>query len=107
MSKIGGYEFGSPQFLDTWEPPSYGGIYAIILEQDPRDNPQMYTILYIGQTENFSERGINSMHPKYNCWKFNSNFKQLCVCIRKVSSENERKEIEKSLIAEYAPVCNG
>ena len=102
----GGYEFESIKLLDSWNPPSYGGIYAISFKKDPVNKPDTYSILYFGETEDFSERGIDSSHHKYKCWKYHGYQKNLYVSIHQVYSEDVRKNREQKLIASYNPKCN-
>jgi len=66
----------------------------------------IHNILYFGETEDFSERGIDFSHHKYKCWTYNGYQKQLYVSIHRVYSEDVRRNREQELIAKYNPDCN-
>lgn len=83
--------------LDT-EFNSVGAVYAIT----KRDASRNHTVIYIGQTDDLSERFDN--HHKASCfYRHSAN----CVCIRAENNEETRLAIEKDLIANYNPTCNG
>ena len=100
------YDFEPIESLDTWDPPSYGGIYAITYKKDPVNKSNIHTILYFGETEDFSERGIGPTHHKYDCWKRHSNQTDLYVSVHRDDDENSRKAKEKKLIESRNPPCN-
>lgn len=102
----GDYEFDSIKSLNNWDPPTYGGIYAITFIKDPENKPNTHTILYFGETENFAERGISKTHHKYTCWKHHAYQKSLYVSIHRVYSDDVRKSREEKLISHYNPDCN-
>ena len=54
------YDFEPIEPLDTWNPPSYGGIYAITYIRDPVNNPKTHTILYFGETGNFPNASMEA-----------------------------------------------
>ena len=58
-------------------------------------------ILYLGETENFSERGIGLNHHKYECWNLYCSQENLLVSVCVVSSEIERKNIERELLKQF------
>ena len=99
------YDFEPIEPLDTWNPPPYGGIYAITYIRDPVNNPKTHTILYFGETGNFSKR-FDGSHEKHDCWKRNSDGKDLYVSIHRDDSEDSRKAKEKKLIESRKPPCN-
>lgn len=96
------YKFKYTQLLDGWDPPSYGGVYAITFENEPG----RHLILYFGQTDNFSERRINSSHESYECWKDESHQKDLYVSIYQENNKETRIKIEEQLIKKYNLKCN-
>ena len=102
----GGYKFESIELLNEWDPPSYGGIYAITFKKDAINKPNTHTILYFGETSNFSTRGINSSHHKYKCWRYNGYHEKLYVSVHQVYSEKVRKNREEELIEKFSPDCN-
>ena len=102
----GEYAFEEIVPLDIWDPPLYGGIYAITYKKDPTNKPKVHTLLYIGETGNFSERGIGPDHHKYDCWKRHSNRTNLYVSIHIDMIEESRQAKEKDLITRLKPSCN-
>ncbi len=75
-----------------------GGVYAVLkLRTDDR-----YDVLYIGETGNLSERFDS--HHKAQCFDRNGKT-HLGVCTE--SSQQRRLTIERDLIDNYKPPCNG
>ena len=75
-----------------------GGIYMVLRKNTQNGN---YSILYVGQTGDLSERF--DYHHKKSC--FDRNHKTH-IAVRVESSEAKRLAIEKDLITNYNPVCN-
>lgn len=100
----GGYNFEKINPLDIWDPPLYGGIYTITYKKDPTNDPKTHTLLYIGETGNFSNRFKS--HEKYNDWKDHSNQANLHVSIHIDMIEKSRQAKEKDLIKRLKPKCN-
>lgn len=102
---LGGYEFSNPIRLDSWKPPQTDGVYAILV-QDVGSN-EGWKVLYVGQTNNFAERGFPAAHHKYVCWKKQSTGKSPYVAIYwTFGMEGWRELIESKLIFMYDPLCN-
>lgn len=79
-----------------------GAVYSISKRTAKSDGSGTHTQIYIGQTNNLSERFDD--HHKKSCFKrHNAN----CHSIHQESNENKRLEIEKDLINAYDPPCNG
>jgi len=70
--------------------------------KDKDDSGHSHSHIYIGQTSDIAERFEN--HHKAECFTKN---KANCISIHQVKKESERLKIEKALIEEYSPVCNG
>lgn len=83
--------------LDT-EFNSVAAVYAIT----KRNASANHTIIYIGQTDDLSERFDN--HHKATCFKRQG---ANCVCIHVEKNEETRLAIERDLIKNYDPPCNG
>jgi len=66
------------------------------------ENSGTYTILYVGQTSDLSER-FDEHHKK---WCFNQ-YAKSHIAVLLQSSEAKRLAIEADLVASYNPVCNG
>ena len=75
-----------------------GAVYAVLrLELDGK-----YTVLYIGQTEDLSSRFDS--HHKQTCFDRNN---KTHIGVHLDPSERNRLAIERDLVANYHPVCNG
>ena len=99
-------DFGPIESLDDWTPPSYGGIYAISYIGSANYDTGRHTILYIGQTGNFSDRPVSPGHDKYDCCKRQSNQAKLYVRIHRDDDGFSRILKESELVNRYKPVCN-
>ena len=75
-----------------------GAVY-LVLKKSSAGN---YTILYVGQTGNLSERFDD--HHKDTCFSRNS---RTHIGIKPESSERKRLAIETDLVENYKPTCNG
>lgn len=102
----GNLKFEPIEQLSTWDPPTFGGIYAITFKKDPVNKPEEHTVLYFGETNNFAKRGINDTHHKYICWKSHAKQSELYVSVASVFTDSMRKNGEEQLISKYKPVCN-
>lgn len=100
------YEFTSPELLSSWDPPTYGGVYAIQFRPDYENKPKSYRCVYFGITNNFNDRSIGENHHAYECWKKQADGNVLHISIHKESNESERKDKEDELKNEYNPKCN-
>lgn len=74
-----------------------GAVYLVL-----KKNQSNYSILYIGQTGDLSERFDD--HHKASCFTRHG---RTHIGILVESSETRRLAIEADLIANYKPVCNG
>ena len=81
---------------------SIGGIYYISKRIVKENGIGSHSKLYIGQTEDLSERFDN--HHKWDCFEENS---ANAISIYREESKDERLGIEKDLIDNYEPPCNG
>jgi hypothetical protein len=102
----GDLEFGDIQPLDNWNPPQYGGVYAITFRPDYKNKPQTHRVIYFGETDQFDGRGIGNSHHKFNCWEKTSEGNRLYVSIHRNDNDASRKSQEKQLIEKYTPSCN-
>lgn len=73
-----------------------GAVYTIL-----KNNGTNFTILYIGQTSDLSERFDN--HHKQPCFDRHG---KTHIGIHLESSESRRFNIETDLVRNYTPVCN-
>lgn len=119
-----GYEFKTTS-LESWEPPSYGGIYAIMYKE--LAEAEEYVLLYFGETGDFSKCKIDSSHHKYDCWathgysyddyetgidisgekiKPSELVRTFFIGIYKINNASRRGTIKRNLIKKYKPKCN-
>jgi hypothetical protein len=109
---VGGKEFTDPVRLEEWVPPAQAGIYGILTEDNWMEeswNIGASKWLYIGESEDFSDRNIGPSHHKYECWNRNKR-KNLYVVIHPMpdSSKEQRMKLEKALTILKAPLpCSG
>ena len=87
--------------IDT-EFKAIGTVYFITKRTEKADGTGTHTRIYVGQTEDLSERFDN--HHKQDCFDRNN---ANCICIYSESDEDQRLEIEADLIDNYNPPCNG
>lgn len=73
-----------------------GAVYSVL-----KRNASNFTILYIGQTGDLSDRFDN--HHKQSC--FDRNGKNH-IGVHRESSESRRFDIETDLVRNYSPICN-
>lgn len=74
-----------------------GGVYAVL-----RDDGSTWSVIYIGQTGNLSERFDS--HHKADCF---DRHRKTHIAARVEESERQRLAIEADLVASYNPPCNG
>lgn len=77
-----------------------GAVYAFTKSIN-KENKYSHTIIYIGQTDDLSERFDN--HHKKDCIESNG---ANCICVHIDNSENSRLNKESDLIKGQNPVCN-
>lgn len=102
----GELEFEAIQTLDTWNPPKYGGIYAITFRPNYKSKSDTHRVIYFGETDKFEGRGIDDSHHKSKCWKEKSDGNKLHVSVHRDDQNKSRKDKEKKLIKKYTPSCN-
>lgn len=69
----------------------------------PNDNRNWFSVIYIGETEDYSKRDYSNHHKKDCIKSKDSNTWGYCVL---TVSDQKRKDIEADLIANYNPPCN-
>jgi hypothetical protein len=101
-------EFNGPYQMKSWTKTNMAGVYVIMTTKVPEDNPPVFSIIYVGQTGNFAERGFPSEHERYQCWLRNSNNDEdkLFIAMHDARYESERVRLESKIIERYKPVCN-
>lgn len=106
---LGNHAFEGPVSMNDWSPPNRAGVYAIMIRSDPVGKPNTYTVVYLGESGNLSERGFWKAHHKYNCWlRLAGSAEALFIgtYLMPNSAEKERKAVENSLVERYKPGCN-
>lgn len=88
------YDFDVYPWNTSFNP--IGAVYAVL-----KKNGSNFTILYIGQTNDLSERFDN--HHKQGCFDRNN---KTHIAIHTESSESRRFNIETDLVRNYSPTCN-
>lgn len=107
--RVGNYDFDGPFRLEVWDPPQQPGVYVVMHRADPKERPGSYTADYIGESEDLSKRGFPWAHSHAECYLSQApSKKNVYIAIRVMpgSSEEGRREIEKTLIRQYTPPCN-
>ena len=95
------YEF-TAYSNDTEFKEGYGAVYFVTNRHSNNKDGYSHTRIYIGQTGDLSERFDD--HHKADCFaSHNAN----CICILGEASKPNRLSIEKDLIDNYNPPCNG
>jgi len=103
------YRFEGPYLVNEWEPPRRAAVYAIMTRPDPQNRPNVYRVLYIGESSNLSERGFVRSHHKYKCFIRNAGSEDnlyIAIYLMPGSTEEDRREVEQYLISVYEPPCN-
>jgi predicted GIY-YIG superfamily endonuclease len=93
------YDFNVYQFDTSFK--QVAAVYAVTKRYKKQDGSHTHTIIYIGQTDNLSERFDD--HHKAECFSRNN---ANCICVHKETSEKERLRIESDLLAARDPDCN-
>ncbi len=81
---------------------SLGGVYAVSRAESNQRGGQTHNVIYVGQTGDLSERFDD--HHKAACFQKHS-ANRICVMVE--GNEQTRLAIERDLIANYNPPCNG
>ena len=99
-------EFDTMESIDhAVENFGHSGLYVFAYRfSKPNDTRYWYTLKYIGETANFSQRNYSNHHKKQEIENENVNSWGYCVT---TVDEKSRKEIEADLIKMYNPPCNG
>ena len=79
-----------------------GAVYYISNRQENADGSWSHTNIYVGQTEDMSERFDN--HHKAECF---DSYNVSAISIHQEEGEDSRLEIEDDLITALDPPCNG
>ena len=104
--KFGNFVFDVEGLVDSWDPSSLEGVYAITYIPYPITKPDDHVPLYFGQTGNFRDRRIGSGHDGYNCAKRQVGNKPLYICTLKVEHDDMRMLIENLLRKKIKTPCN-
>jgi len=102
-------EFTNPVKITQWDPPYRAAVYAIMRKKDPINKPNTYTLIYVGESGNLSDRGFYKSHHKYPCWTREAGVDEniyISVYLMPNSTEEERREIEGNIVKKIHPVCN-
>ncbi|MGD9162813.1 MAG: GIY-YIG nuclease family protein, partial [Desulfobacteraceae bacterium] len=103
--RLDAYTFSGPYKLFQFQAPKSAGIYAIL-----KDNPnKAVDVLYVGQTKDFSDRGLIRLHHRYRCFVENAGGEfnvMVAILQMPTSTEDQRKKVESRLIGVYNPPCN-
>ena len=103
------HKFTKQGNLSEWDPPENAGVYVIAYREDPKKQPNTYTPIYVGESEDFEDRGFSN-HHKRECWlkHVNNNEKRLAVYLYVMpnSTAEERRKIESEVIRIRNPTCN-
>lgn len=100
--------FRSEGTLNTWRPEAGPGIYAITYKRDAEGKPKAHTVLYFGDTDNFTVQAP-SIKQDFQQWcKEHGTDTELFVFCHPMpsSSKYERSNLTHQLIMEYDPQAN-
>ena len=105
----GGIAFDGPYSLENHPPFPGSAIYVIMFKPDPAWRPDVYQVLYFGETGNIAERGFPWSHHAAPCWlqaaKSRSNV-FVGFHFMPGSTSHQRQQVERMLTQQYQPVCN-
>ena len=98
----GGLPFTTPAIFNGNVANKDSGVYVIMTKPEP----QIYNVLYFGETENFSKI-LDANHEKIHCWKQNQiSGLYYSLYIMSGSPQEQRQSIESELIKIYNTSCN-
>ena len=100
--------FNAPVVAGGWVPPAGAGLYAILI-MDRLCHPQPFRPIYLGQAENYAERGFLKAHRKYWEWRAVADSDaNLYVATYPMprSTAATRAAAQAQLIEHYKPLCN-
>jgi len=101
--------FDGPYSITYLDPHYRAAVYTIMCKDDPANKPNEFTLIYVGESENLSERGIFRSHQKYESWiKYAGSVQNLYVGIHLMpdSTPADRRQIKSDLIIHFSPDCN-
>jgi len=102
----GGLPFTTPAIFNGNVTNKDSGVYAIMTKPDPQNKPQIYDVLYFGETENFSKK-LDTNHEKIPCWKQNQiSGLYYSLYIMSGAPQEQRRSIESVLIKIHNSSCN-
>ncbi|MEN6407646.1 MAG: hypothetical protein ABFC77_14395 [Thermoguttaceae bacterium] len=78
-----------------------GGIYLIAYRCHGKQGVHRHKILYVGNTEDFSQP-FGNHHKSQYLMRLGAN----CICVQSDQSKESRLKKEQDLIATFSPVCN-
>ncbi len=107
--ELGNRLFDGPHPIKEWSPLSFPAIYAVLMKPDPKNQRDVYDILYLCESSEFSEIESGLGHPKYECWFKEAGFKgniYISGHVMPNSSFEERQLLKNWLVSLYGPVCN-
>jgi hypothetical protein len=98
--------FTEPTPFSMASPNKTQGIYAI-LAFDAQCRPRPFRVLYFGESENLKTR-VTDQHEKFTDWVQEAGGIVFFVSFHGTVglTDDQRKEAENKLIAEYNPPCN-
>lgn len=101
--KINKLEFSNAEKLSEWDPPYRAGVYVIM----KRNEKSVLEILYVGESENLSERGFKSHHKRLKWIECESEEKLfISTHLMPGSTSAQRRKVEDDIIKRYKPECN-
>lgn len=95
-----------PRFGGPFLVPSEQGLY-VILTPDHRLSPRPFAALYFGEAPDLQQR-LTGDHEKYPEWMRRCTDGHMFFAYHATPNltDEQRREAERGLIAEYHPVCN-
>jgi hypothetical protein len=100
-----GVEFSDPVRIADWEPPMRAGVYAVSV---PSGKPNVFNLIYVGESGNLSERGFYRQHHKFGCWMNKAgSLDNIFISIRLMpgSGPEERRGVEAQTIGTWQLDC--
>ncbi len=82
-------------------------VYAISI---PSGEPNTYTLIYVGESENLSERGFYRDHHKFGCWMSKAGTLDniyISLHLMPNSTPEQRRTIETQAIGNWQLACQG
>jgi hypothetical protein len=81
------------------------GIYVVYAGEEAGGGPELYRLLYIGESENIAKRPSKD-HEKYEDWKNQLMEDEILYFSFAEVDSNYREQAEAALIYHYEPICN-